>query len=235
MRSESAVNLTLPIVIAALVLFAVPAVQSQALPNQNVQELSNRNAPAYAAPLPVGAQYEANKMVRARATLVGNLDAKRIQPGHPVQAKLIDNVRLRNGARLPKGSTLLGTVTIDNTRPGKSELALRFDRAALKNGETIPVEAAIVALYPPNPADQMIAPPDPMDQPPNEWSAQALEIDEVNALPGIDLHSRIEGSNSCVLVSAHKSDVEMSSGSQLALAIAPANHRQQLNKTLGGL
>lgn len=47
-----------------------------------------------------------------------------------------------------------------------------------------------------------------------------LQIDEIGALSGVDLHSRIASKNSGVFVSTKKDDMKLSAGSEFALAIA---------------
>jgi hypothetical protein len=45
-------------------------------------------------------------------------------------------------------------------------------------------------------------------------------LDEIGVVSSVDLHSSIAGNNSGAYVSTRKDDVELSAGSELALAIA---------------
>jgi hypothetical protein len=45
-------------------------------------------------------------------------------------------------------------------------------------------------------------------------------VDQLNALSGVDLHSKIASNNSGVLVSTKNDDVKLRAGTEFALAIA---------------
>jgi hypothetical protein len=60
-----------------------------------------------------------------------------------------------------------------------------------------------------------------------------LQIDQVNALSGIDLHSRIGGQNSGVFLS-RKDNVTIAQGVELALAIEAGSGNQQSAGGPGG-
>ena len=163
---------------------------------------------------------EAMKMVPAQVSLTKDLDARRMQPGHAFRAKLNKDVRLDNGTELPHGTVLIGTVVTDKMQvAGKSRLALRFTKAQLKSGKVIPIKATIMGIAPPaydayeNPtADDL-----------GQWNHKTLQLDQIGALSGIDLHSKISSKNSGVFVSTKKDDVKLSAGSRMALAIAQRN------------
>jgi len=177
-----------------------------------------------------GAQSEAMQMVTARAELVRDMDGRKMKAGEPFEAKLYGKVRLKNGPELPGGTVLLGTVATDDMQAGgNSKLALRFTQAKMKNGQTIPIKATIVAIAQPerdNPEelDEQYAAP---------WSTNTLIVDQLDAMGGADLHSRIAGQNSGVFVATKKSDVKLPQGAELTLAIA-AQQNANLTGVGGG-
>ena len=114
---------------------------------------------------------------------------------------------------------------------GTSKLALRFDQARLKNGTTVPIRATIVGFYA---ADAgAINTSDNLDAVANDWTANTVQLDQLDVAPGIDLHSKISSQNSGVFVSTKKDDVKLRAGSQIQFAIAPANNGQN-GTTAGG-
>ena len=180
---------------------------------------------------------EAQQMVPARAYLVHKLDAKDMKPGTDFTAKLADNVQLKNGPKLDRGTELLGKVTTDDMNvKGSSKLALRITQARMKDGKTIPVKATIVAVYAPETENVQGQYVGAGDEQPNDWQPSVVKIDQLNAIGGVDLHSRIAGRNSGVFVSTKKDDFKLAAGSELALAIAEkgtGNSHQSYNS--GGL
>ncbi|MFZ0743360.1 MAG: hypothetical protein WAM85_03095 [Terracidiphilus sp.] len=168
-----------------------------------------------------GGSNEAMQMVPARAALIQNLDARRAKPGQEFRAKLSDTVHLKNGTELPHGTTLIGVVATDKMETaGQSRLALRLTQADLKDGKVVPIKATIVGVFPPefeNRDGNIVA---PGDQQPNSWNSGVLQVDQIGALSGIDLHSKIAALNSGVFVSSKKDDVKLKQGSELTLAIA---------------
>jgi hypothetical protein len=164
---------------------------------------------------------EAQQMVPARAYLLNKLDAKDTKPGAQFKARLSKAVQLKNGTELPKGSELIGTVSTDDMQlHGTSKLALRITEARLKDGKTLPVKAIIVGLYGPEsetPQGVVVAPGDEVA---NDWNQSVLNVDQLDAVSGVDLHSRVGGANSGVFVSRKKDNVKIAYGSELALAVA---------------
>ena len=157
--------------------------------------------------------------------LVNGLDAVKDQSGRTVSAKLVDKINLSNGTELPRGTVLLGKVTADDMQEqGVSKLALRFDQARLKNGTTVPVRATIVGFYSPSYGE--VDPEENTPATPNDWTAATLAFDQENALPGIDLHSKIASQNSGVFVATKKDDVKLKKGSEIQFAIGPGNGGQ---------
>lgn len=161
---------------------------------------------------PAAAMQEATQMVPADAALVRPLDASKIQAGQSFKATLSDTVHLKNGPELPRGTVLEGTAQAS----GPSKLELRFTKAELRGGTSVPIKATIVGMAPQefNPMDGT---PEAMV---NTWNHQTLQVDQVGALPGVDLHSNIASSNSGVLDAASGQDVKVGRSIHLSLAIA---------------
>lgn len=174
----------------------------------------------------VGAQaptghHEAMHMVPVRAELMRPLDAKKDQAGSAVQAKLVQKVTLTNGTELPSGTILTGKVTEDDMQhQGKSKLALRFNQAQLKDGKILPIKATIVGFYGPESVsnDSFTG---SGDQVPNSWNDGTLQMDQIDVLGGVDLHSKVSSRNSGVFVSTKKDDFKLEDGSEIQFAIAP--------------
>jgi hypothetical protein len=213
MKLKSAIKLSITSMSLALLLPAFSLAQSteNSQPSQDMQ--STTAAPA--------GQQEAAQMVPAQAALVDNLDAKKVQPGGQFKAKLSGKVRLKNGPELPSGTVLIGAVTTDEMQvAGTSRLAVRFSQAQLKNGKLVPIKATIVGIVPPETSDANGREIVPGEQEINGWNVGTLQVDQINALSGVDLHSEIASENSGVFVSTKKSDVKLSKGSEIELAIA---------------
>ena len=168
------------------------------------------------------AHHEATLMRPASAVLVNNLDAVKDQSGYAVSAKLQGKVSLSDGTELPRGTVLLGKITADDSQQqGTSKLALRFDQARLKNGTIVPIRATIVGFA--TPSEQTDVAGDPGH---NYWTANTVQMDQQDAAPGVDLHSKIASQNSGVFVSTKKDDVKLKQGSQIQFAIGPGNSGQ---------
>lgn len=156
-------------------------------------------------------------MVPARADLTKPLNSSGSRAGEKFEATLNGKVHLKNGAELPKGTRLVGKIVNDSANQnGESTLTLRFTQAELKDGKTVPIQATIVGLY--AAADEYM-PSYRVTQMPNYWTPKTLQVDQVNALNHVDLHSRIGAANSGVLQSS-KSNIHFSTGTEFALAIA---------------
>lgn len=193
------------------------------LPFALCAQASPKPVPTYADTLAAdaGAANLAQQMVPASARLLAPLDAKKLQPGAEFKAELSQKVRLANGPELPTGTMLLGTVATDDSNiKASAKLAVQFTGAQLKDGQVIPIKATIVGLY--TAANE---PADVYDgyaatAPPNDWSSQTLDIDQIGGAPGIDLHSKVGSPNSGVFVAAGKDDVKLPKGCDFNLAIA---------------
>jgi hypothetical protein len=164
---------------------------------------------------------EAMQMVSARVALRQTVDADKVKPGDQIRTTLSGKVHLKNGTELPSGTVILGVVTSDGRQmSGTSRLALDFNEAELKNGRMIPIKATIVALYPPASEDAEGNPLMPGDQEVETWTNRSNAVDEINALPGVDLHSNVASNESGVLVSTSKRDVKLNLESEIVLAVA---------------
>lgn len=214
MKSESSVTLSLAALCLAL---AVPALASARTPSASAAAAENSSTTSSASAI-------ATQMVRARAALVKNIDSRTVKTGSQVQARLADKVHLKNGKELPSGTVLLGTVTADSMQSsGAPKLALKFTQAKLKNGTTIPIQATIVGVAGPKEMTNEGYDIVPGAQMPNTWDPTMLQVDAVNALSGIDMHSRIAGNNSGVFISNKKHDMKLEQGTELALALRAAS------------
>lgn len=213
MKFKTAAKLSITSMSIALLLPAFSLAQSMenSQPSQNVQSTAAASA----------GQQQATQMVPAQAALVDNLDAKKVQPGGQFKVRLSQKVQLKNGPELPSGTMLIGSVASDDMQmAGTSKLALRFSQAQLKSGKVVPIKATIVGIVPPEMSDSNGREIVPGEQEVNAWSDSTLQVDQIDALSGVDLHSKIASDNSGVFVSTKKNDVKLSKGSEIELAIA---------------
>lgn len=161
------------------------------------------------------------QMVAARASLLNGLDAKKSKAGDPFQARLSRTVHLKNGQELPSGTMLAGTIESDNMQPsGKSSISLRFNSATLKDGKIVPIKATIMGVFAPESQDGEGFDIVTGDQASNIWKSGLQGVDQVDALSGVDLHSKVAGNNSGSFVSTKKHDVKLSAGTEIMLAVA---------------
>ncbi len=216
-----------PILVIATAVLALPLFSySQTATDPGSPGMENTEAP-------ITGHHEAVKMTRARAELMHTLDAKKDHSGSEVQARLTRAVTLTDGTTLPRGTVLVGKVTVDDMQQGgKSRLALRFNQAQLKDGTNVPVKVTMVAIYGPTEDDSEFT--DAGDnEVPNSWTDGTLQIDQIAAIGGVDLHSRISSKDSGVFVSTKKDDVKLEKGSELQLAIGPGKNLSQADQTVG--
>ncbi len=175
---------------------------------------------------PVTGQREAMQMVRARAELMRPLDAKKDQSGSAIQAKLVQKVTLADGTELPSNTILVGEVAVDDMQQqGMSRLALRFNQARLTNGTVMGIKATIVGFYGPRAGGYHEYATEAGDQVPNSWTDGSLQLDQINVVAGVDLHSKISSENSGVFVSTKKDDVKLKEGSEIEFAIGAGQGR----------
>jgi len=154
-------------------------------------------------------------MVPVNATLLRTIDARKVHDGYGFQAKLMAKAKLADGTELPEGTILMGEVVQDELNmPGMARVALRIDRAKTKDGRVIPVKATLVGIF--GAGNTMTDSGSPQ---PNTWTDASLQIDQIDAMPGVDLHSRVAGRMSGVFVSTTKDDVKLDAGSELQLAL----------------
>ncbi len=181
------------------------------------QAKAMQNASTATNPIPASAQAAAAQMVPAQAVLETTIDAKKMKPGEQIRAKLIDTVQLKNGVELPKDTALVGIIATDKMKQGgPSTLALRFTQADVNDGKVIPIQAAIMGTAEPDYSvysDYMSVPA------PSAWNGKTLRFDGIGIVSGFDLHSRIAGRNSAVLVSTKKDNLTLDSQTQLSLAL----------------
>jgi len=160
------------------------------------------------------------QMVPAFAALTDNLDSSKVKTGDPVRVILSNKVTLKNGTLLPAGTAIVGVVSTDDQQlTGNTKLALRFTKAEIKGGKVVSIKATIVGIFPAESEDSSNRPIKPGDEVTGSSLFQhPSSVDEIGALPGIDLHSAVASSNSGVLVSA-KHDVKVKRGSEIALTV----------------
>ena len=205
MKRESAVALS--IATAALTLLVTQFAFAQAAP-------SNATSSA--------ATQEVKQVVPAIASLTQTIDAGKVQQGDQVKATLSGKVQLKNGPELPRGTELIGQVTVDQMQnDGTYRLALVFTNAQLKNGTVIPIKATIMRVYPPvgNHAsgDAIYY----AYASAHYWTDRTTQVDQPDALQGVELQSKFAGDNSGNFLSKSKDEIRISTGTLLDLAIAP--------------
>jgi hypothetical protein len=210
MKREAAISLS--IAVAFLAFVCPPMLRAAGTPDTQPTASSSHAAP----------RHEASMMVPAQVALVKALDSRKMHPGTQFKAVLSGTVHLKNGVELPHGTVLMGTVVTDNMQmKGTSRLALRFTEAKLKNGKTVPIKATIMGVAPPSYSYYSY---DSASL--NGWDGKTMQLDQVNALSGVDLHSAIARQNSGVFVSNKKDDVKLDAGSQMSLALAAQSSHQ---------
>jgi hypothetical protein len=204
--------------IAALLLTPSSILFAQAA---NAQPGQNSQSAAETA----GATQEATKMVAATAAFISIVDSQKVSPGTQVKLRLKGKVRLENGPVLPSGTILVGQVVDDSTQSGKAKIALRFTEADIKGGQVVPVKATIVDVY--QETTEIAAGQYNVSGISLTWDNKTLGVNQSDAIPGIDLHSKIASPNSGVFVSTKKTDIKFSPAVELELAIAPVSKSTQ--------
>lgn len=167
------------------------------------------------------ARAEAAQMVAANADLLHTINASKAHPGQEVTVKLRTTAHLTNGAELPSGTLITGHIVKTEAYPAShSKMALNFNQAKLPDGKVIPIKSTIVGVYAPRFTGFEGNPVTPGNQVPVEWSDKTTQVEQINALPHVDLHSNVAQKDSGILVSNQK-NVELRGGSEIQLAIAP--------------
>jgi hypothetical protein len=195
--------------IAALLLASpslLPAQSAAAQPGQNAPSASEAS----------DAIAEAAKMVPATAVFVSTVDSQKMTSGTQIKVQLKEKVRLGNGTELPAGTILVGQAVDDATQSGKAKLALRFTQANLKSGQIVSIKVTIFSIH--KEAGETESAEASAG---GSWDKQALGVNQADAIPSIDLHSKIASPDSGVFVSTKKDDVKLSQGFRIGLAIAP--------------
>jgi len=194
---------------AACLAFVAPQLAKAANPNADATHSATMNRS--------NAQQEATQMVSVQAHLVQTLDAKKATAGRQFEAVVDKTAHLKDGTELPHGTVLIGKVATDQMNSGgTSRLTLRFTEAKLKDGKTLPIRAMIAGVAGPAEYTGYMTGPTA----PPAWNRTTLQVDQIDALNDVDLHSRIGGANSGVFVTTKKDDVKLQAGSQLSLALA---------------
>ena len=175
--------------------------------------------------LATSASEEAAKMVPAAAAFISIVDSLKLASGAQVQVKLLAKVRLENGTVLPSGTVLVGQIVDDSNQSGKAKLALRFTDADLKNGQTVPIKATIIEVC--KISNEVAAGQYNVAGISLGWNKGTLSATQTDAIPGVDLHSRIDNPNSGVFVSTKKDDIRFTPAVELELAIAPRSGNTQ--------
>lgn len=170
----------------------------------------------------------AGKMVAAQVSLKSTIDARKAQPGTTFQTTLVSKVHLSNGTDLPAGTVLVGTIATDDMQmTGDTKLAIRFTTANLKNGQSIPIKATVVQF---TKADDVTGGGYVATAGQTAGWDSNLKVDQKNVSNGVDFHSSATSNNSGVFVASKGKDVTLRTGSEFALAIAPAS---QAGTTMG--
>lgn len=204
------INTPAALAIAALLLTPSSFIFAQAAEAQSGQQSAADIA---------SATQEATRMVSATAAFTTSVDSHSLTAGTQVKLKLQGKVRLENGPVLPSGTILVGQAADDKTQTGKTTLALRFTEADLKNGQIVPIKATIVNVY--QQTNEITAGQSNVAADSLIWDKGTLIVDQLDAMPGVDLHSRIASPNSGVFVSTKKDDIKFTPAVEVELAIAP--------------
>ncbi len=88
-----------------------------------------------------------------KVELTRTLDAKKLNVGDPVLARLSEDAHLKGGIVIPKNSKLLGHVVHASARArgaADSQLVLAFDKVLVKDGREVPISANIDSLSAPD-------------------------------------------------------------------------------------
>ena len=218
MKRETVTTLSITAMAALSIAMLMPAASAQEnlQPQSGVmQSQSNQGETA--------GQAETLEMVSARVAVTSGLDAAKAKAGDQISTRLAKKITLKDGKQLPAGTKILGVIAEDDMQAnGKSELALTFNQAQLKDGTTIAIKATIVGVYGPESEDMQGYPIAPGDEVTGTWKGHPDAVEEIGALPGIDLHSNVTSQNSGELVSTSKHDFKLKYGTEIALAVAPA-------------
>jgi hypothetical protein len=202
---------------AALAIAALLLTPSTVLFAQAAEAQAGQNSQSTA--VTADASQEASKMVPATAAFISTIDSQKVTSGAQVKIKLQGKVRLENGPVLPSGTILVGQVVDNSTQSGQAKFTLRFTEADLKNGQIVPIKATIVNVY--KESSEVAAGQYNVAGVSLGWDKGTLGVNQSDAMPGVDLHSKIASPDSGVFVSTKKAAIKFSPEVQLELAIAP--------------
>lgn len=155
-------------------------------------------------------------LVPATVELNNTLDARKEQAGAAFETTLKSTVHLKDGTKLPKGTLLEGKVAATEEKTsGSSQLALVFTDAKLKSGKDVPIQATIVGLADPIEGTDSNSSNDG----PISWDGTTTQFDVSGAIGNVELHSKIGGENSGMLIASGKSDFRLIPRSRMSLAL----------------
>jgi hypothetical protein len=222
MKREVAVSLCAAVATLAFACAQSAQAQDNSNPQSNSQWTTSQSDNSVDS---AEARQEAQQMVPARVTLLNEVSTRKSHEGDQVRAEVRSrDVVLKDGTKLPSGTVLVGKITEAQASPGNVRLAMRFNDARLKDGQTVPVKATIVAIEPPG--DEVDGIQQAQVPAHDVWNQNTLQVDELGAVGGADLHSSIAGDNSGVIVSDRKDSIKITAGSQIDLAIGPSMNQQ---------
>jgi hypothetical protein len=173
------------------------------------------------------------QLISANASLVGSLDSKNATQGQVVTAKLNSNVKAAESTELPKGTMLLGKVeqVQMSTDKGPAKISIVFDQARLSNGHTVPIKATLLAAYPAETGDFYA-------DSNNNGSLAGVQshfipadrqIDqEPGTLSHVAMHSAVASNSSGVFTSKDR-NIDLRSGTEFQIALAPENSSAGVN------
>jgi len=96
-----------------------------------------------------GQESNSAQSVAVSAELTKTLDAKKLKPGDPVNARITQEMRASDGTLVPAGSAVKGHVVSASAKANgdpQSSIAIAFDNIVLRNGQQLPLQATIQAV-----------------------------------------------------------------------------------------
>jgi len=181
--------------------------------------------PGLAAPCYAQTSTQNLQLVSANARLIHNLDSKDAKEGQMVTAKLTGNVKAADSTELPRGTMLIGKVehVQMSTDNGPARMSIVFTKARLRDGRTIPIKATILGAYPSSSENSFIytGVGGPYVGAQAHFIPDDQKIDqEPGTLSHVAMHSAVQSHASAVFTSKDR-NIDLKSGTELQLAIAP--------------
>jgi hypothetical protein len=176
--------------------------------------------PTYAS---MQAQSQNLNLVSADAELTHSLNAKSMQQGQSVTARLTSNVKSQGQTELPKGTLLLGQVTqvqSGNANGEQSQIGIVFNQAKLSNGQSVPIKVTLLGAYPPIVTGVAESTSSYMIVQPHQISNDEKVQQDPGTLGSVMLQSAVQSNVSGVFLSK-KHNINLNQGTRLQLAIAP--------------